>query len=198
MYEYRKLSSEERQVLVQERLARGFPPHKPPHPIRDERDFLLTAACYEHAHHLQNPERRRHLLDQLFEVFTNQGIEIRAWVILTNHYHLLSHVPDFDVLFDCFRLVHGRTAFAWNREDDAKGRKVWYRFADRAIRSDRHFYTTLNYIHYNPVKHSYVTSPYDWEESSVHWYLAESGRDWLRDVWRTYPVRDYGKGWDDI
>lgn len=52
-------------------------------------------------------------------------------------------------------------------------------------------HNTLNYIHYNPVKHK-------WAESSVHWYLEHHGREWLRDVWRTYPVRDYGQGWDDL
>ena len=65
------------------------------------------------------------------------------------------------------------------------------------IRSERHYYATLNYIHYNPVKHNYVKSPYDWETSSIHWYLQEKGRDWLRSCWVEYPVRDYGKGWDD-
>ncbi|WPF88905.1 hypothetical protein WEU38_01135 [Cyanobacterium aponinum AL20118] len=47
------------------------------------------------------------------------------------------------------------------------------------------------------MKHNYVNSPYDWLESSVHWYLEEKGREWLRDSWVKYPVRDCGKGWDD-
>jgi putative transposase len=76
------------------------------------------------------------------------------------------------------------------------GRKIWYRYCDRAIRSQRHYYTTLNYIHYNPVKHDLVKSPYDWLESSVHWYLETYGREWLRETWVRYPVRDYGKGWN--
>jgi putative transposase len=97
-----------------------------------------------------------------------------------------------------FRLVHGPAARHWNLEDDTLGRKVWYRFADRAIRSERHYYTTLNYIHYNPVKHGWAKSPYDWGESSVHWYLEHYGRECLRDLWTRYPVRDYGRGWDDF
>jgi len=86
----------------------------------------------------------------------------------------------------------------WNVEDGAPGRKVWCRYSDRAIRSERHYYTTLNYLHYNPVKHAVAESPYDWAWSSVHWYRAHRGRGWLRDVWGACPVRDYGKGWDDI
>lgn len=143
-------------------------------------------------------DRRRQVLDTLFELFTVNGMEILAWVILLNHYHLLARVTDFGALGDIFRLMHGPTSRQWNLEDATPGRKVWYRFTDRAIRSERHYYTTLNYIHYNPVKHGLVASPYDWAESSVHWYLECFGREWLRDLWIRYPVRDYGRGWDDL
>ena len=34
MYEYYKLSLQERRELVNQRLERGFPPHSPPHPIQ--------------------------------------------------------------------------------------------------------------------------------------------------------------------
>ena len=116
---------------------------------------------------------------------------------MPNHYHLLAHVTDFDSLGKLFQAVHGSTSRQWNLEDDTSGRKVWYHYTDRAIRSERHYYTTLNYIHYNPVKHHYVNSPYDWTESSVHWYLAHYNRDWLRDLWVSHPLKSYGDGWDD-
>jgi putative transposase len=198
MYEYRKLTPEERQKLVEERLNQGHPPHQPPHLALDQACYLLTAACYEHRHHLQTPTRRQQLLDQLFEQFILEGMVVLAWVILTNHYHLLVQVTTFEVLSDIFKQVHGRSSFEWNKADKAQGRKIWYRYSDRLIRSERHYYTTLNYIHYNPVKHGLVASPYDWQWSSVHWYLEEYGRDWLRDLWRRYPVRDYGQKWDDF
>ena len=198
MYEYRKLTPEQRAELVRQRKARGFPPHAPPHPVRDMPFYLLTATCYEHAHHMTTSERRQWVLNALFEQFTAKGMEICAWVILPNHYHLLVRVTDFDLLSSIFRRVHGLSARQWNLEDTTPGRKVWYRYADRAIRSERHYYTTLNYIHYNPVKHKHVQSPYSWVESSVHWYLEHYGREWLRDVWVQYPVRQYGKGWDDL
>ena len=198
MYEYRKLTPEQREQLVQERLAQGKPPHQPPHPVRGQKLYLLTAACYEHVHHLRAPERRQAVLDLLFEQFIQHGMAIHAWAIATNHYHVLVHVAEFETLGDVFRRVHGRMSYIWNEEEDARGRKVWYRYSDRAMRSEGHYYTTLNYIHYNPVKHGLVASPYDWPWSSVHWYLEHEGREWLRDLWRRYPIRDYGKSWDDV
>ena len=196
MYEYRKLDAEQRRQLVEERRRRGFPPHQPPHPGLNDTIYLLTAACYQHHHHINTAERRDQLLDGLFHEFTHHGMEIRSWVVLTNHYHLLVNVNEFALLGNIFRLVHGRTAYAWNSEENIRGRKVWYRYSDRAMRSEAHYYTTLNYIHYNPVRHGLVLSPYEWEWSSVHWYLEHHGREWLQDLWRRFPLRDYGKGWD--
>lgn len=198
MYEYRKLSPEERRRLVEERLARGYPPHQPPHPIRQQGLYLLTAACYEHRPHLSTAARRRLVLDLLFEHCIERGIMLHAWAILTNHYHLLAAMPEFEALGDVFRRVHGRTAHDWNQEEGAQGRKVWYRYSDRMIRSERHYYVTLNYIHYNAVKHNLVASPYEWAWSSVHWYREHYGRGWLRDVWRDHPLREYGKSWDSL
>lgn len=64
------------------------------------------------------------------------------------------------------------------------------------MRSERHYYTTINYIHNNPVKHGYVERWCDWPYSSFHEYLKGKGRDWLKDVWREYPVLHYGDAWD--
>jgi putative transposase len=198
MYEYRKLSPEGRAQLIEERRARGLPPHSPPHPRQDAAHYLLTAACYEHQPHMRDASRRRELLDLLFEHSILRSVELRGWVVLPNHYHLLAYVPDFDVLGEIFRRAHGPTSLQWNRADGTPGRKVWYRYADRAIRSERHYYTTLNYIHYNPVKHQYAASPYEWVESSLAWYREHHGRAWLRDLWVSFPLRAYGEKWDDL
>ena len=196
MYEYRKLTPEQRREVVEQRLRMGYPPHSSPHPLKNHPFYLITAACYEHKHRLISSERRQELLNQLFETFTGEGIQILAWVVLPNHYHLLTQEVDFPWLSRQLRLIHGRFAYRWNQEDGLSG-KVWCSYSDRAIRSERHYYATLNYIHYNPVKHGFMGSPYDWKESSVHWYLEQNGREWLRDCWVKYPVKDYGKGWDD-
>jgi putative transposase len=161
---------------------------------QDDTLYLFTATCFNHATIMHSPIRR----DELFEQFLLAGIEIHAWVILPNHYHVLAHITLFETLSQVFGRIHGYTSHAWNKEDACQGRKVWFRYTDRMIRSERHYYTTLNYIHYNPVKHGWINSPYDWNANSVHWYQECKGRDWLRDLWETYPVRDYGHGWDDF
>jgi putative transposase len=198
MYEYRTLTPREREKLVRDRLARGFPPHQPPHLMQGSGSYLVTAACFEHHTYLRSPDRRQELLDLLFEKLILGGIQVVAWSVLTNHYHLLLETRALGVVGMVLRGVHGRTSRSWNLQDGVQGRKVWFRYTDRAIRSERHYYTTLNYIHYNPVKHGLVESPYDWPWSSVCWYAEHRGREWLRDAWVQYPVLDYGRGWDEL
>jgi len=83
-----------------------------------------------------------------------------------------------------------------NRDDNERGRKVWYRCAYRIIRSDRHFLTTVNYIHNNPVKHGYVDKWSEWPWSSFHWYLESKGRAEMVQLWRDYPLLGFGDKWD--
>lgn len=197
MYLWRSLTPEERSELIAARRQRGFPPHSPPHPQREESYFLLTAACYEHNQVMRRAARRQQALDALLDRFIGAGFETRAWVVLPNHYHLLAWVPDLAQVGPLLGRIHGSLSHQWNLEDNTPSRQVWYRFTDRAIRSEGHYYTTLNYVHYNPCKHRCAKTPYDWPQSSVGWYLEHYGRDWLRDLWRTYPVREYGRGWDE-
>jgi putative transposase len=197
-YEYRQLTREKRAELLKQRLAAGHPPHSPPHPDSDQALYLLTAACYHHQNHMTKPERRSALLEARLELHSTANSELVAWVILPNHYHLLARVADPASLGHMFQTVHGRLSRQWNLEDDTPRRKVWYCYSDRAIRSERHYYTTLNYIHYNPVKHGWCESPYDWTHSSVMLFLERYGREWLQDLWVRYPVRQYGRGWDDF
>jgi len=59
MYEYRQLTAEQQAELVRQRLARGFPRHAPPHPVRERTLYLLTVACYEHQCYMHASPRRQ-------------------------------------------------------------------------------------------------------------------------------------------
>ncbi len=198
-YEYRKLSLQERKKFLKERKERGYPLHSPPHPFRHEGTYFITAANYEHQHILQDTERRANFEMMLLQSFLEIGSEIIAWVILTNHYHLLLSVEKFQIISDILRYLHGSTSYQWNKEDGLTGRrKVWDRFSDRLIRNDTHLQRALNYIHYNPVKHNLVDDVYAWRWSSLFLYEDEKGTSWLRENWKKYkPSASFGKGWDD-
>jgi putative transposase len=121
---------------------------------------------------------------------------VYAWCVLPNHYHALLKTDRIAELLDQLGEFHGRSAFEWNGEDNRRGRKVWYNCFERAMKSERHFWVTLNYVHNNPVHHGYVSRWQDWPWSSARNFLSEFGSEKARDIWLRYPVLDYGKKWD--
>ena len=133
----------------------------------------------------------------LLAVFAAHASQTFGWCVLPNHYHALVEAPDVKNLLRGLGLFHGRTSYAWNGEEKTRGRKVFYRAVERAIRSERHYWATLNDVHHNPVRHGYVERWTDWRWSSATEYLAQMGLEEAKRVWLDYPVRDYGKDWDE-
>jgi putative transposase len=195
-YEYRRLTPEEQRALVQSRIERGFPPHRPPHPERGAQHYLLTGTVFEHAAIIASDARKHAFQEALLQTFDQPDIEITAWVILPNHYHILAWLPELAIASALFNRLHGRTSVHWNREDQRQGRKVWYVYSDQAIRNEMHFYRAINYIHTNPVKHGYVQRSRDWRWSSLQYYMDHVGMDWLKSTWKRYPVSEFEEGWD--
>jgi putative transposase len=196
MYQYRHLSDAQKAEVRHQRILRGTPLHAPPHYPDGKKNYILTAACYEHQPILQRENRRREFQARLVDGLSRESWAIiHAWVILPNHYHLLASV-DLETFREWIRILHSKVATEWNREDKTSGRKVWYRFQDRSIRNEHHYFASLNYIHANPVKHGYAAKADEWKSSSIHSYLDQFGRETLVQLWKNYPVDDYGKGWD--
>ena len=198
-YEYRKLSAKERDDVVKYRQEHGYPLHAPPHPFRDAGAYLIPTANFEHRPIMSSTERRTQFETRLLDSIQEIAKEITGWVILPNHYHILLAVNSLDAVSETLKYLHGKTSREWNIEDNLTGkRRVWYKFADTFIRNNTHLHTTFNYIHYNPVKHGYVSDPMDWPWSSLRIYHEEKGQIWLQEQWNAYePLVDFGMGWDD-
>ncbi len=133
----------------------------------------------------------------LLAVFGAHSNQTFAWCLLPNHYHALVEVPNIKGLLRELGSLHGRTSHAWNREEGSRGRKIFFRAVERAMRSERHYLATLNYVHHNPVKQGYAACWTDWPWSSAADYLEQTGTEEAKRIWREYPIRDYGKGWDE-
>lgn len=199
MYRWRQLSLHERTELLASRQRASRPWHGPLHWGQDGPAwFHLTAASYEHVPHIgHSPARMDRFADELLAVSAAQSASVAAWCLLPNHYHLLLQTPDLHALVAALGRLHGRSSREWNLEESTTGRRVFHRAADRQIRSDAHFWATLNYVHHNPVRHGYVAQWTDWPWSSAAGYLDSLGHSEANRIWRTYPLLDYGEGWDD-
>ncbi len=200
MYYWRNLTEDEKIRVLEERRKRKLPWHSPPHlAFSGTVTFIITGTCFEHAPVIgKTPSRMAECERELLETCEKLGARIFAWCILPNHYHILVRTDNIKSLRKELGLFHGRTSRRWNLEDGRTGRKVWFNFFDRDIRSNRHFWASVNYIHHNPVKHGYVKKWHDWEFSSAKSYLDDIGLERAAFIWNEYPVLDYGKGWDDF
>ena len=197
MYDYRRMSRVQQDAIVRLRLRRGFPPHRPPHPDFGAGWYFITAATFEHRLHFQQPAELAALQRRLLEALEQADRPYAGWVVLPNHYHILVQTETASALGKPLASVHGRSAQYANQRDDTPGRQVWYQFSDRKVRSERHFWTCLHYVIFNPVKHGYVDEMTDWPWSCIHELLAQHGEAWIQDLRRDYPLREFGKNWDD-
>jgi putative transposase len=122
----------------------------------------------------------RHIAD-LRAAFRQTRLEhpvfIDAIVVLPAHLHCLWRLPSNDDDFPLrWRLIKARFSSrlaAGEYISPSRQRKgergIWQRrYWEHVIRDERDFQRHLEYIHYNPVKHGYVSAAKDWPYSSFH------------------------------
>jgi putative transposase len=198
MYLWRNMTEKQREDALAYRRTRRFPKHSPPHfDFENERQYIVTAACYEHLLIIgETVDRMNECEKGILEICEKFATDIYAWCVLPNHYHILLKTEQIKALRKQLGLFHGRMSFKWNGEDNARGRQVWHNCFERAMRSEGHFYASLNYVLHNPVHHGYCKRWRDWQWSNAKEYLQETGAETAAEIWREYPILDYGKKWD--
>ena len=198
MYDYRYMTPTQRSEAVEYRRLRERPWHSPPHwKFQGLLQFMISGSCYEHHQIIgSTPERMTECEDSLLDVCNRFAANVYAWCVLPNHYHLLLQTDQLQDLRTQLGRLHGRTSFKWNGEDDCRGRKVWHNCLDRGIKSHRHFWASVNYVHHNPVHHGYVDKWTEWPWSSAGAFVLRVGRETASKIWREYPILDLGKTWD--
>jgi putative transposase len=198
MYYWRKLTTIQRTRILKYRKRRNLPWHRPPHAEFDgSYTFKITAACSNHEPVIGKSLGRMAEFEKTLVGICREICEfIFAWCVLPSHYHILVRTDRIKELRKALGQLHGRTSRYWNLEDGLGGRKVWYNYFDREMKSTRHFWAGLNYVHNNAVHHGYAERWQDWPHSSAHEYLNDVGHEEAARIWREYPVLDYGKTWD--
>jgi len=119
--------------------------------------------------------------------------ETVAICILPDHLHAIWTLPDGDAHFprrwSLIKSGFSRPFAADARRTASKLAKrekgIWQRrYWEHVIRDDADLERHVDYIHFNPVKHGYVTRVRDWPHSSFHRYVARGvlPADWGGDV----------------
>lgn len=114
------------------------------------------------------------------KVQLNHPFIIDAVVILPDHLHVLITLPlhdnDYATRLNLIKgnfsrqIKHNEKISASRKNKRERG--IWQRrFWEHCIRCDSDYENHINYIHYNPVKHNYVTVPSKWPYSSIHRFI---------------------------
>lgn len=165
--------------------------YHPPHIYQSQTNYFITSKTVE-GNTFFNTKEKLQLLYSLIKKFAEKyDVILHGWVVLPNHNHLLIYVSTENELLLFMKSFHGKSAIEINKIDSTPGRKVWYQYWDRCVRSEKDFGIRLNYIHHNPVKHGYVKNVFAYEFSSIELYLQNYGKDWIMDCFRKYPIVDF-------
>jgi len=114
---------------------------------------------------------------------------VDAMVLLPDHLHCLWTLPDEDKDFSTrWRLIKSHFTRAYDEKlipsksrRNKKEQAVWQRrFWEHLIRDENDYEKHVEYIHYNPVKHGFVSAPAQWPHSTFHRFVQNGlyAQDW--------------------
>jgi len=153
--------------------------------------YFITAGTFQKKRLWNNKAKLQRLALLLSKTSERYNIDIYAWTILPNHYHLLLKISDGKDLVRFFRKLHSDSANYLNRLENSPSRRVWYQYWDRCIRNEKDFWVRFNYIHQNAVKHGWAEKMEDYEFCTYKEYLDKNGMEWMEDCFKQYPIVDF-------
>lgn len=97
------------------------------------------------------------LIERFDELVPEMDVNIYAWVIMPNHFHLLVRTGNEPIYRFMHRLLTGY-AVSYNLRNDRKGYVFQGRFKSILVQEEMYFLNLMKYIHLNPLKAGLVTS----------------------------------------
>lgn len=137
--------------------------------IEDDRKRRTELEAYLDKGHgecyLRKPEIAQ-LVEDAFKMFHGTRYELRAWVIMSNHVHVLLQVNAMPMA-EIIESWKKHTASKANRILKRKGAFWAAGYYDTYMRDAEHERRTVAYIEKNPTKAKLVPAPADWPWSSA-------------------------------
>lgn len=125
------------------------------------------------------PDDRKTFLDIIFEAVETFRIEVHAYSLLDNHYHLLIHTPEMG-LARAMRHINGVYTQKFNIAHRRDGPLFRGRYKAKIVDKDEYLMELLRYIHMNAVKAGHAKVPGEYRWSSHRFYLEPQDRPaWL-------------------
>jgi putative transposase len=125
---------------------------------------------------------RLRFLEVLAAVSDRFSVEVIAYCLMGNHFHVLLRTPESN-LSRAMRHLNGVYAQRFNRRHLRVGHLFQGRFAAKLVQDDHHLLATVRYIVRNPCRAGLCASPREWHWSSHRatlgleppWFLSLGG-----------------------
>ena len=115
---------------------------------------------------------RQFLLELLGENSEKFGVDIHAYVLMGNHFHLLATPKEADSLPKMMQAVGRRYVRLFNDSHGRTGTLWEGRYKSTVIQTDRYLLACMAYIDLNPVRAGLVAQAADYPWSSHHHYAG--------------------------
>lgn len=125
------------------------------------------------------PDDFQYFLKLLLDINSTYKIEVHAYCLMNNHYHLLIRTPH-GMLSRSIRYLNGMYARYYNKTNKSDGSVFKGRYKAILIDAENYFLQVSRYIHLNPVEAKLVTMPEKYTWSSCQYYVnSEYKPEWL-------------------
>ena len=167
--------------------------------IYDGSAYFLTMTVVDWVDVFTRPVYRQIMVNSLRHCITNKGLVVHAWVLMSNHVHLVASAQQGSKLSDILRDMKKYTSkeitdaiksvpesrrdwmlyrfsFAGNFNSKIKDYKFWQEGNEaKEIYSVEFLHQKINYIHNNPVRAEIVAEPHHYLYSSAIDYSGGKG-----------------------
>lgn len=138
---------------------------------KDYAAFLQLLKRYLGEHSSQNTQRHGY-------ANFSQSVELLAYCLMPNHYHLLLYQKEDNVLSPLMRRVGAGYAQYFLKQYQHSGAVFQGRYKTKTISNEAYLWHISRYIHLNP--HDSEQGYADYSYSSYHNYLGRKKADWLK------------------
>ena len=162
--------------------------------------YFVTTTVVDWVDIFTRPKYKHIVIDSLAYCQQNKGLKIYAWVLMSNHLHMIVSVEGDHAIADVmrdFKKYTSKQVMAELQNDLQESRREWMldRFSFAAandskatcyklwqdgyhpelLYTEKFFQQKVEYIHNNPVKQEIVTHPEDYLYSSAMDYAGGKG-----------------------
>ena len=118
-------------------------------------------------------------IELLIEISEMWNVNVAAYCLMTNHYHILLQTPDGNIS-RCMRHLNSVYTQRYNRRHRCDGQLFRGRYKSILVSDDSNLLQLVRYIHKNPVTAGLVKDFMDYEWSSSKGYLSYAKKwQWL-------------------